>query len=229
MTTREYLMMPAASRLRYRLYRHPLVLKHRLPWDMPRSWWREWLSVGVTNIVLLGILVAAATTMGMSTFLMVHVPICIVAFTAAIWLFFVQHQFEATYWRPHHDWDFCEAGLLGSSYYDLPPLLHWFSGNIGFHHVHHLAARIPNYRLQQCVRENPSLPCPSRISIRQSLGFVRLALWDEDQQKLIGFSDLGHRAPAVGTERADENRSGDSPAGRVTDLQSQWQGTEKGV
>lgn len=199
-TRREYRALPLWARLRYRLYRHPIilfgfgpvfqfVLKHRLPWDLPLGWYREWLSVATTNLALVVILLAASKTMGITAFLMVHLPVCIVSSTAAVWLFFLQHQFESTYWRCHQDWDFGEAALHGSSFYDLPPILHWFTGNIGIHHIHHLAARIPNYRLRQCMAENPLLPCPGRMTIRESLACLRLALWDEERQKLVPFRD----------------------------------------
>jgi omega-6 fatty acid desaturase (delta-12 desaturase) len=107
-----------------------------------------------------------------------------------VWLFYVQHQFEDTYWREHPEWEFHRAAIEGSSFYDLPALLHWFTGNIGFHHIHHLASRIPNYRLKECFRRVPELQRVTRLTILSSLRCARLHLWDEDEGRLVGFGHL---------------------------------------
>ena len=112
-----------------------------------------------------------------------------------VWLFYVQHQFEDTYWREHPDWDFHRAGLEGSSLYDLPAVLHWFTGNIGFHHIHHLSSRIPNYRLERCFRETPDLQKVTRLTLWQSLRCARLKLWDARRGQLVSFRNLGALAP----------------------------------
>jgi omega-6 fatty acid desaturase (delta-12 desaturase) len=104
-----------------------------------------------------------------------------------VWFFYVQHQFEDTYWRPAASWDFRDAALEGCSFYDLPRILHWLTGSIGFHHIHHLASRIPNYQLRSCFEEIPELQQAKRLTLRSSLKATRLALWDEERQKLVSF------------------------------------------
>lgn len=208
LTVREYLALPWWRRLGYRFYRHPLVLlgigpayqfflKHRLPFDLPFSWKREWASVLWTNLALVGVGFFMHWTIGFKAFLMVQLPLNFIAGIAGVWLFYVQHQFEDTYWEAGKDWTFEEAAIHGSSYYDLPPFLHWFTGNIGVHHVHHLSSRIPNYNLQRCMRENPELHDVNRLTIRRSLGCLRLKLWDEDARKLVGFRRLREHARAA--------------------------------
>ena len=111
--------------------------------------------------------------------------------SAGVWLFYVQHQFEDTYWRERPEWSFHLAALHGSSWYDLPRFLHWWSGNIGFHHIHHLSSHIPNYRLRECLRDYPALKQAPRLTLWSSLRCARLKLWDEERRKLIGFRELG--------------------------------------
>jgi omega-6 fatty acid desaturase (delta-12 desaturase) len=106
---------------------------------------------------------------------------------AGVWLFYVQHQFENTYWARQQDWNPQDAALAGSSFYALPAWLHWFTGNIGYHHVHHLASRVPNYRLRECVEANPQLQAAPRLTLRGSLACARLKLWDEDGRRLVPF------------------------------------------
>jgi len=207
LTVNEYLSLRKFGRLRYRLYRNPMVLfglgpiwqfiiKHRLPTDAPRGWRKEWMSVITTNLAIGAIMVAAYFTIGLKAFLLVQLPITLVSGVLGIWLFYIQHQFEDTYWRDHKEWDFCRAGIQGSSYYNLPRLLHWFTGNIGFHHVHHLASRIPNYKLQRCFREIKQLHQVTRLSIWTSLKSLRLALWDEANQRMVSFGYLRRRRTA---------------------------------
>jgi fatty acid desaturase len=129
---------------------YQFVLKHRLPLDIPRTWKRAWKSVVWTNLGLAILIAGARLFVGLKSFLLVQLPITLVSGALGVWLFYVQHQFEDTYWREHPEWDFHRAAIEGSSFYDLPVVLHWFTGNIGFHHVHHLASRIPNYRLREC-------------------------------------------------------------------------------
>ena len=207
LTVEEYLSMRKLGRMRYRMYRNPIVLfcigpiwqfiiKHRLPADAPRGWRKEWMSVITTNIGLAAVITLAHFTMGLKAFLLVQIPITLVSGVVGIWLFYIQHQFEDTYWRKHKEWDFCRAGIQGSSYYNLPRLLHWFTGNIGFHHVHHLASRIPNYKLQRCFREIKQLHHVTKLSIWTSLRSLRLALWDEANQRLVSFGSLRRRRTA---------------------------------
>ena len=121
---------------------------------------------------------------------MVHGPLFLISGAVGVWMFYVQHQFEDTLWERTPEWDFFDAGLRGSSFYDLPPVLHWFTGNICFHHVHHLSSLIPNYRLQAAMRENPEQQQVTRLTFWTSLGCARLKLWDEDSRKLVAFRQL---------------------------------------
>ena len=163
LTVQEYLGLARWNRLQYRLYRHPLILfvigpayqfilKHRMPFDIPRTWKKEWASVLWTDLGIVSVLAVAGTTIGIQRFLMVQLPIFLLSAMLGSWLFYVQHQFEDSYWRPHREWDFHRAGLQGSSFYDLPPILRWITGNIGYHHIHHLSSLIPNYRLKTVLR-----------------------------------------------------------------------------
>jgi omega-6 fatty acid desaturase (delta-12 desaturase) len=124
---------------------------------------------------------------GLQAFLLVHLPIMLLAASLGVWLFYVQHQFEHTSWNHNTNWDVHNAALHGSSHYDLPPVLRWFTANIGIHHVHHLCSRIPYYRLPSVLRDHPELGNIGRLTLAQSLGCVRLTLWDEDRRQLVSF------------------------------------------
>jgi omega-6 fatty acid desaturase (delta-12 desaturase) len=204
LTVREYRGLSKLRRLAYRFGRNPIVLlvigpfyqfvlKHRLPLDTPRAWKREWRSVHGTNLALLVVVVVATFTIGLKEVLMIGLPIDLIAGSAGVWLFYVQHQFEDTYWRDRPEWSFHLAALHGSSWYDLPRFLHWWSGNIGFHHIHHLSSHIPNYRLRECLRDWPVLEEAPRLTLLSSLRCARLKLWDEERRKLIGFRELRDR------------------------------------
>jgi len=201
LTVKEYLGLSLWKRLRYRLYRNPLILfgigpvylfviRHRFPPNLPRTWRRGLASVFMTNLVILAVIAGMCRAVGFQAFLMVQLPITAIAATAGVWLFYIQHQFEDTYWEQSGTWNFYAAGLRGSSFYDLPRILHWFTGNIGVHHVHHVCSRIPNYRLLECLRENPELQQVTRITLWRSLKCIRLKLWDEYHQRMVGFRDL---------------------------------------
>ena len=204
LTVKEYLARSPWGRLRYRLYRHTLVLfgigpvyifvlKHRLPLDLPLSWKREWLSVLWTNLAIAAVVSSLVWTIGIGAFLKVQLPITLLSGSLGVWLFYMQHQYEDTYWRRQDSWDYHEASIKGSSYYDLPKILHWFTGNIGVHHVHHLCSRIPNYRLHECMREVEYLQDVTRLTITESFRCVRLTLWDEDTRQLVRFRDVRSR------------------------------------
>ena len=126
---------------------------------------------------------------GLKAFLLVHLPIMLLAATIGVWLFYVQHQFERTAWEREGDWSFHDAALHGSSHYDLPVLLRWFTANIGMHHVHHLCSRIPYYRLPRVLRDYPELRDIGRLTLRESLRCVPLALWDEERNRLVSFRE----------------------------------------
>jgi omega-6 fatty acid desaturase (delta-12 desaturase) len=208
LTVREFQALSRWGKIRYRIYRFiPLmlligptfqfVLKHRLPLNIPRSWKQEWRSVMWTNVALAGVLTVAALTIGLGRFALVQGPIIVFGGAFGVWLFYVQHQFEDTYWRDHPEWDFHQAALQGSSFFDLPQWLHWFTGNIGYHHIHHLASRVPNYRLRECFREVSDLRHVTRLTLRSSLRCGRLHLWDEESENLVGFRSLRGKTPTA--------------------------------
>lgn len=201
LTVKEYLSRSRWGRLKYRMYRNPFVLlllaptfqfvlKHRLPLDIPRTWKKEWASVMWTNVALAAVVGLAWKLIGLAAFFQIQGPIIFFSGGLGIWLFYIQHQFEDTYWREHDEWNFHRAGIEGSSLYDLPSILHWFTGNIGFHHIHHLASRVPNYRLKECFRQVRELQEVTRLSILGSLRCARLHLWDETERRLVSFGYL---------------------------------------
>jgi omega-6 fatty acid desaturase (delta-12 desaturase) len=207
LTVREYQALGFRGRLRYRLYRHPAVMfgigpaylfvfRHRLPIGLMHSGWGPWLSAMATNLSIALVVAVLIWLIGVKAFLLVHMPIILLAASIGVWLFYVQHQFEGTTWDHNADWSRPEAALHGSSYYDLPGPLRWFTANIGMHHVHHLCSRIPSYRLPQALRDHPELRSIGRLTIWRSIRCVRLVLWDETRRKLVSFREArtqGHR------------------------------------
>ena len=200
LTVAEYQARSRMGRFLYRRYRSAIVmfgfgpaylflLQHRLPFYQMRAGWRPWLSAMATNA---GIALFAALMIwlvGFGPFLAIHLPIMLIAASIGVWLFYVQHQFENVDWKRNGDWSHSRAALAGSSYYDLPGVLRWFTANIGIHHVHHLSSRIPFYRLQHVLRDHPELKTVHRLTIRESLRSVGLALWCESRRKLISFQE----------------------------------------
>jgi len=204
LTVCEYRARSRWGRLKYRLYRHPLIMfgvgpaylflfQHRLPLGLMHKGWLPWASTMATNVAIAIIVAALCWFIGIKAFLLVHVPIILLAATAGVWLFYVQHQFEQTTWERNERWYLHEAALYGSSHYDLPPLLRWFTANIGIHHVHHLCSRIPYYRLPRVLRDHPELGEIGRVTLLQSFRLVRLVLWDEAQRRLVSFGEIGAR------------------------------------
>ena len=155
-----------------------------------RGEWVPWLSTMATNAGIALLAGAVVWLIGARPFLMVHLPVTLLAASIGVWLFYVQHQFEDTFWADTPRWTFHEAALHGSSYYDLPHVLRWFTANIGLHHVHHLSSRIPYYRLPRVLRDHPELKGICRLTLFQSLGCVRLVLWDEERRRLISLREL---------------------------------------
>jgi omega-6 fatty acid desaturase (delta-12 desaturase) len=204
LTAAEYLARSPAARLTYRLYRHPAVMfgigpaflfvfHNRLPIGFMTGGWRPWLSTMATNLGIAAVLASLVATIGFQATLWVYVPVVLVAAAAGVWLFYVQHQFETTHWARGSSWNARDAALHGSSHYHLPPVIRWFTANIGMHSVHHLSSRIPIYRLPEVLRDHRDLLAVGRVTARQSLRCVRLALWDEEHGRLISFKELRSR------------------------------------
>jgi omega-6 fatty acid desaturase (delta-12 desaturase) len=205
LTVAEYRSLSWSKRLAYRLYRNPLVMfgigpawvfliKQRLPFGMMRNGPSPWISTMATNLAIAVLTVAAIWAVGLVPFLVVHLPIVLLAGAAGVWLFYVQHQFEETHWSNDDEWEFPHAALHGASHYALPLVLRWITGNIGVHHVHHLASRIPYYRLPEVLRDHPELADIGRITLWESLQCVKLVLWDEKSRKLVSFRDAANAA-----------------------------------
>jgi omega-6 fatty acid desaturase (delta-12 desaturase) len=179
------------------------VLKHRLPEKLTRASGAAWRSIMVTNLAIAGVVVVMAALVGWRDFLLVQVPITWLASSIGVWLFYVQHQHEHTYWERDAGWSFHAGAMQGSSHLDLPPVLRWFTANIGVHHVHHLCSRIPSYRLAEVLRHHPELRETNRLTLRHSLQCFRLALWDEDERRLVSFREV-HRL-ARGRRRGERH------------------------
>jgi omega-6 fatty acid desaturase (delta-12 desaturase) len=205
LTVDEYLARSRFGRIKYRLYRHPLVmfglgpsflflLQHRLPVGATRLGRMPWLSTMLTNLGIALLLAFAISLMGVSTFLLLYLPMMVVGASIGVWLFYVQHQFEQTYWEQASDWSQPDAALHGSSFYDLPRWLMWLTGNIGIHHLHHLSSRIPFYRLPEALADYPELRAIGRLTLWQSLASVRLTLWDAGRRRMVPFAALRQRA-----------------------------------
>jgi omega-6 fatty acid desaturase (delta-12 desaturase) len=145
-------------------------------------------SVRYTNLALLGLAAGMSALIGLDSYLLIQLPVIGLAAGAGIWLFYVQHQFEGVYWAKHDDWDYVQAALQGSSFYRLPKVLQWFTGNIGFHHIHHLSPRIPNYHLEPCHRDNKMFQEVPELTLGASLKSLTFRLWDEENRRLVGFA-----------------------------------------
>jgi acyl-lipid omega-6 desaturase (Delta-12 desaturase) len=207
LTVGEYRALTSRGKLCYRLYRHPLVMfgvgpaflflfKQRLPFGMMRSGVLPWLSTMATNIAVAVLAALLIWAIGLTPFLLVHLPIVLLAGSAGVWLFYVQHQFEDTHWSKPPEWSFPHAAMHGASHYDLPRPLRWITGNIGMHHVHHLSSKVPFYRLPEVLRDHPELAELGRISLRESFACVKLILWDESSQRLISLYEAKTLPPS---------------------------------
>ena len=202
LTVEEYRALPPLKRLGYRIFRNPLLMFTVGAWLVfafvhrfynRKAGKRERFSVHLTNLALLDIIGLLSWLIGLKAFILVEFPILAITTTVGVWLFYVQHNFETTYWERHGNWDFASAGLKGSSFYKLPGVLQWFTGNIGFHHIHHLGPRIPNYLLAKCHQENAIFQQVRPLTILTSLKSLGCRLWDEKSRRLVGFKALKTR------------------------------------
>ena len=206
LTVNEYLAKTEAQQRKYRALRHPLTLmlggpihlmvSQRIRSRSKATRDKQITSVWGTNAALFASLLLAGWLFGFGTVAIVYFVSFYFAAMAGVWLFYVQHQFEDAYWEEHGEWDYVTACLQGSSHLQLSAVLRWFTGNIGLHHVHHLAPRIPNFRLQRCHDENPLFQQAPVITPRSGMAALRLALWDEDQRRLVRFDEIKDRRPA---------------------------------
>ena len=199
MTVQEYLEASRWKRLAYRLTRNPFVLFLIAPFFLfvirqrfssKGASRRERHSVHWTNLAIVGMAIGLSLIFGLKAYLVIQLTMVMVAGSAGVWLFYVQHQFEGVYWQRHEKWDYLAAALHGSSFYKLPRILQWFSGNIGFHHIHHLSPRIPNYNLERCHNAEPLFQTVPPITLYSSLKSLTFRLWDEERRRLIGFGHL---------------------------------------
>ena len=199
LTVDEFLAAPTRTRIQYRLFRNPLILfglgpiyefliSHRLSHaGATRS---ERYGVYFNNLAILAVVVAASLTIGFWAYVQIQLPVILICGSMALWMFYTQHQYAGVHWVRHGEWDPIRTAMDGSSYYKLPRWLQWFTGNIGYHHVHHIRPRIPNYNLQRCYDETPAMQTVQPLTIRGSLRSPFLHLWDESQKKMVSFGSL---------------------------------------
>ncbi|TRY25031.1 fatty acid desaturase [Brevibacillus sp. LEMMJ03] len=199
LTVEEYVSSPLLRRLAYRLYRNPLIMFGVGPiyifliayrFNRKRAGLKERINTYVTNLGIAAVAGLLCWTVGWQAFLLVQGPIFFLSGMAGIWLFYVQHQFEQSYFEEEENWDYVKAALQGSSFYKLPKVLRWFTGNIGFHHIHHLSARIPNYYLEAVHRNHPRFQEVHTLTLLSSLRSLRFRLWNECSKTFVGFKDL---------------------------------------
>ena len=216
LTVEEYLAASRWKRFSYRLARNPVVLfllapvilflvMNRFPTAAANK--RDRNSVYWTNLAILGMAAALSWAFGIKTYLLIQLTVTVVAGSAGVWLFYVQHQFEGVYWERNEKWDYATAAMQGSSFYKLPRVLQWFSGNIGFHHIHHLSPRIPNYHLEKCHKSEPFFQTVKPVTLFGSLKSFTFRLWDEKGQQLVGYGHL--RTVRIKAQRDDWRRPSD--------------------
>ncbi len=200
LTIAEYKALTPVKKVMYRIYRNPLflfgfgvpfffLLLQRLPFGHPYPASETWKSVMGLNVALAAVYIPLGFAIGFSELLLIAWPMLHVATAVGGWLFFIQHQFEDTHWEDADNWSFQVAALHGSSYYALPPVLNWFTGSIGLHHIHHLNSMIPNYRLPECLAASPELMELNRMNLWESFKCANLKLWDEDNRKLVTYAE----------------------------------------
>ncbi|GJM10258.1 MAG: fatty acid desaturase [Lysobacteraceae bacterium] len=216
LTVQEYLESTRLKRIAYRLTRNPVFLfvigplymfliHQRFP--SPAMKKRDRMFVHLTNLCLVAVATSLSLLIGFKTYVLIQLPLLTISSAFGLWLFYVQHQFDGVYWKRKDDWSYADAALKGSSYYKLPGMLQWFSGNIGFHHLHHLSASIPNYNLQRCHEENPEFGNVTTLTLRSSLKSLSLRLWDEESGRLIGYRELRRIKRGLAAMPADASPS----------------------
>ncbi|PTX63278.1 omega-6 fatty acid desaturase (delta-12 desaturase) [Melghirimyces profundicolus] len=210
LTVEEYLALPRLKRMAYRMYRNPLVMfglgptylfliEYRFNRKGARR--KERMNTYITNLGIAAVAGLLCWSIGWKEFLLIQGPIFLISGLAGVWLFYVQHQFEGTYFEKDEKWDYVEAALRGSSFYKLPKILHWFTGNIGFHHIHHLSPRVPNYYLHHVHKKNTMFQSVNSITLLSSLKSLNFRIWDENRKKLMGFGYIKRFL------KAEENRT----------------------
>jgi len=196
LTVQEYLELPLRKRLGYRLYRNPLILFILAPiyvflieyrFNRKEAKIRERLNTYTINLGIFALAALLCWGVGWKAFLLIQGPTFLISGVAGFWLFYVQHQFEHSYFERNENWSYVDAALQGSSFYQLPKVLQWFTGNIGYHHIHHLSPRVPNYYLEQAHVENPMFQSSHPVTLLSSLRSVHFRIWDEHRKKLLGF------------------------------------------
>jgi omega-6 fatty acid desaturase (delta-12 desaturase) len=209
LTLAEYRRLTPWARRWHRLARHPLValvllppliflFVYRVPFDTPAAWREERRSVQATNLALLLLYGGLGLALGFGPTLVVLLAVMVPASIAGVWLFSLQHHFEGAHWARHEEWNPVVAAIGGTSFLRLPRILQWLTGSIGFHHVHHLAPRIPNYRLEACHHAHPAFAEVRVLGIRDGLRASRYALWDEESDRMVTFAEAERGAPAAG-------------------------------
>ncbi len=202
MTVQEYREAPWWKKVAYSTYRNPLILLIIGPlfifliaqrFANPKFGRREKFSVLFTNIAVLAMVSLAVMIMGLRTYLLIQLPVLVFGGMAGVWMFYVQHQFEEGHWVRHPEWDYFTAAIKGSSFYKLPQVLQWFTGNIGLHHIHHLSPRIPNYNLQACHSENALFQQVAPVTMLTSLKSLIFRFWDEERRKFVWYDVLWRR------------------------------------
>jgi omega-6 fatty acid desaturase (delta-12 desaturase) len=200
-TVAEYQALSRWGRFKFRMMRHPIMAHvlipplvflflYRVPFDTPKDWTRERWSVYLTNLSVLALLVTLMRLFGFWQVLLVQIPVIAVTSIIGVGLFSLQHRFEGVFWARQGEWNSTKASIQGSSYFKLPRVLQWFTGNIGFHHIHHLSPRVPNYRLEACHNSIPELHVVTALSWRDAYRVIRLMLWDEANRQMVRFADV---------------------------------------
>ncbi|NQF15681.1 fatty acid desaturase [Brevibacillus sp. HB1.3] len=221
LTVNEYLEAPIWRKIAYRLYRNPIVMFGLGPifvfllqyrFNVKRARRKERLNTYLTNVLLVGLYSVLIWAVGWQAFLLIQGPIFFVSGLFGIWLFYVQHTYEDSYFENEEEWNYVKAAVEGSSYYKLPKVLQWITGNIGFHHVHHLSPRVPNYNLEKAHIETPPLQKATTITLAASVQCLRFHLWDESNKRFVSFKGIKRLATTAPSEAIMDALQGSKPS-----------------